>query len=259
MRLLGRVALVTGANSGIGRAIALRFGDEGADVAVNYVERPEAADAVVDVLRRKGRRACSVRADISDAAQVSDMVARVVSELGRVEICVNNAGLQKEKPFLEVTEQEWDAVLSVDLKGTFFVTQACARDMVSRGWGRIISVSSVHQEVAKPRFAPYCAAKGGVAMLTKTLAMELAPHRISVNAIAPGAIVTPMNEDVLADEEEMESVCEQIPWGRFGQAREVAGLAAWLASPEADYVTGSTYFIDGGLSQQVVGYREPSR
>lgn len=257
MRLSDQVALVTGGSSGIGRAIVMRFADEGADVAINYITDPESAQALVGAAEAKGRRALAVKADVSKPDEVSRMVAEVVGRLGRVDICVNNAGVQREVAFLDVTEEDWELMVHVDLKGTFLVSQACARDMVKRGRGKIINITSVHQEIAKPRFAPYCAAKGGVGMLTKTLAMELAPHHINVNGIAPGAIITPMNEDVLEDPKATASVCKEIPWGRFGRASEVAGLAAWLASSEADYVTGSTYFLDGGLTQQVVEYQEP--
>ncbi|HEY3280970.1 MAG TPA: SDR family oxidoreductase [Armatimonadota bacterium] len=259
MLLEGRRALITGANTGIGRAIALRYAEEGADVAVNYVAHPEAAERVVKQIEKRGRRAVAVLADVTQVDQIASMVAKAVEALGGLDICVNNAGVQKEVPFLKVTEQDWDLMVNVDLRGAFFVSQACAREMVKAGHGAIINVTSVHQEVAKPRFAPYCAAKGGVGMLTKTLAMELAPHRIRVNGVAPGAIITPMNEDVIEDKAAKESVCEEIPWGRFGRASEVAGLAAWLASREADYVTGATYLIDGGLSQQVVDYKDPGQ
>jgi glucose 1-dehydrogenase len=259
MRLKDRVALITGANSGIGKALALRFAEEGADVAVNYVAHPEAADAVVQEIEKQGRRALAVQTDVSNVEQVRRMVAQVVERLGRVDICVNNAGVQKEIGFLDVTEDDWNFMINVDLKGSFFVAQACARDMVKRNKGKILNISSVHQEIAKPRFAPYCAGKGGIRMLTKTLAMELAPHRINVNGIAPGAIATPMNADVLGDKSAMASVVKEIPWGRFGTAEEVAGLAAFLASDDADYVTGTTYFMDGGLVEQVVEYKEPGQ
>ncbi len=257
MRLKDQVALVTGANSGIGKAIALRLAEDGADVAINYIVHPEAADEVVKAIEAKGRRALAVKADVSNVEQVRHMVDTVVEQLGRVDLCVNNAGVQKEIGFLDVTEADWDFMIGVDLKGSFFVSQACARDMVKRGRGCILNVSSVHQEIAKPRFAPYCAGKGGVRMLTKTLAMELAPHGIRVNGVAPGAIATPMNADVLSDKQAEESVIKEIPLGRFGKPGEVAGLVAWLASPEAAYVTATTYFMDGGLVEQVVDYQEP--
>lgn len=259
MRLQDKVALITGANSGIGRSIALRLADEGANVAVNYVTNPDDAKTVVQQIELKGRQAMAVEADVSNVAQVSKMVAEVVARFGRVDICVNSAGVQREVPFLDVTEADWDFMINVDLKGTFFVSQACARDMVKRKQGRILNISSVHQEVAKPHFAPYCAGKGGIGMLTKTLAMELASYKINVNGIAPGAIATPMNADVLGDKSAEESVCREIPWARFGRPEEVAGLAAWLVSDEADYVTGATYFMDGGLTQQVVDYHDPQK
>jgi glucose 1-dehydrogenase len=257
MRLKERVALVTGANSGIGRAIALRLADEGADIVVNYLTHPDEAEAVVRQVTNKGRRAVAIEADVANVADVTGMVDSALAQLGRIDICVNNAGVQREKAFLDVTEDDWNLMTSVDLKGTFFVTQACARDMVKRRRGKILNISSVHQAIAKPKFSPYCAAKGGVSMLTKTLAMELAEHRINVNGIAPGAISTPMNEGVLEDDEALKSVIAEIPWVRFGKAGEIAGLAAWLVSDEADYVTGATYFMDGGLTQQVVDYRDP--
>jgi len=257
MRLNGRVALITGANSGIGRAIALRLAHEGADIVVNYLVHPDKADDVVREITGKGRHAVAIKADVSDVEEVAGMVRSAVDQLGRIDICVNNAGVQREKAFLEVTEDDWNLMTSVDLKGAFFVAQAYARDMVKRRRGKILNVSSVHQAIAKPRFSPYCAAKGGVGMLTKTLAMELAEYRINVNAIAPGAVSTPMNEDVLTDDDALKSVIAEIPWGRFGKPNEIAGLAAWLVSDDADYVTGATYFIDGGLTQQVVDYRDP--
>jgi glucose 1-dehydrogenase len=256
MRLSGKVALVTGASSGIGKAIALRFADEGADVAVNYHSHPEEANAVVWEIEGKGRRALAVQADVSQFDQIQRMVSQTIEALGRVDLCVNNAGVQREIGFLDVTEDDWKLMIDVDLKGCFFVSQACARDMVQRGKGKILNVSSVHQEIAKPRFAPYCAGKGGIRMLTKTLAMELAEHKINVIGIAPGAIATPMNADVLSDPSAKQSVIQEIPWGRFGTAEEVAGLAAYLASDEADYITGTTVFLDGGLVEQVVEYQE---
>jgi glucose 1-dehydrogenase len=257
MRLKGRVALITGASSGIGRAIALRFAEEGAHIVVNHFGQEERAKRVCERIEAYGGRALSIEADVSQVVEIHRMVDETIRHFGRVDICVNNAGVQREVPFLEVTEDDWEFMTKVDLKGAFFVAQACARDMVKRRRGKIINISSVHQEIAKPRFAPYCAAKGGLGMLTKTLAMELAEYKINVNGIAPGAIATPMNEDVLEDPEAEASVCREIPWGRFGRPKEVAALAAWLASDEADYVTGATYFIDGGLTQQVVEYKSP--
>jgi glucose 1-dehydrogenase len=257
MKLKDRVALVTGANTGIGRAIALRFANDGANVVVNYLTHPEKTESLVREIKRKGRDAMPIKADVSRVPEVYKMVESAVDRFGRIDICVNNAGVQKEKVFLDVSEDDWNLMTSVDLKGAFFVSQACARDMAKRRRGRILNISSVHQAIAKPHFSPYCAAKGGIGMLTRTLAMELAEYHINVNGIAPGAISTPMNEDVMEDDEALKSVIAEIPWGRFGKPSEVAALAAWLVSDEADYVTGATFFIDGGLTQQVVDYHDP--
>lgn len=254
MDLTDRTALITGANSGIGRAIALRFGRAGADVAIDYRSRPEDAEAVRRQVEAMGSRAISIQADISREEEVREMVDRAVHELGRIDILVNNAGLQIEKPFLELTPQDWDTMTCVDLRGTFMVTLYAAKVMAERRFGRIINVTSVHQGVPKPLFAPYSAAKAGVGMLTKVLAVELAPYRISINNLAPGAIETPMNRDVLEDPQKLERVLSQIPWGRMGRDDEVAEMALYLASDAAEYVTGATFVIDGGLMQQVVEY-----
>ncbi len=186
--------------------------------------------------------------------QVKEMVGRTVGELGRIDVLVNNAGLQIQKHFPELTPEDWDKMLSVDLRGTFLVTLYTVQEMIKRKFGRIVNVTSVHQEIPRPYFAPYCAAKAGVGMLTKTLAVELAPYKISVNSIAPGAFETPMNVDVLRDVEKLRRVLSQIPWGRMGRPEEVADLAVYLASDAAEYITGSTFVIDGGLIQQVVQY-----
>lgn len=254
MDLKDRVALITGGNSGIGKAIALGYGRAGADVAIDYVSGPDAAEDVRKQIEEMGRRAITIRADISRVEQVKEMVGRTVGELGRIDVLVNNAGLQIQKHFPELTPEDWDKMLSVDLRGTFLVTLYTVQEMIKRKFGRIINVTSVHQEIPKPYFAPYCAAKAGVGMLTKTLAVELAPYKISVNSIAPGAFETPMNVDVLRDLEKLRRVLSQIPWGRMGRPEEVADLAVYLASDAADYITGSTFVIDGGLIQQVVQY-----
>ena len=254
MDLKDRVALITGGNSGIGKAIALAYGRAAADVAIDYVSEPDAAEDVRKQIEGMGRRAITIRADISRVEQVKEMVGRTVGELGRIDVLVNNAGLQIQKHFPELTPEDWDKMLSVDLRGTFLVTLYTVQEMIKRKFGRIINVTSVHQEIPKPYFAPYCAAKAGVGMLTKTLAVELAPYKISVNSIAPGAIETPMNVDVLRDLEKLRRVLSQVPWGRMGRPEEVADLAVYLASDAADYITGSTFVIDGGLIQQVVQY-----
>ena len=255
MRLKDKVALVTGASSGIGRAIARRFAEEGARVAVNYRphdDNEEKARAVADSLATPGM---TVGADVSRRAEVERMVAEVVEKFGRLDIAVSNAGIEVERPFLEMTDEDWDRVISVNLYGSFVVSQAAARAMVRRGGGgKLIFISSVHEDIPFPGHTSYCASKGGVRMLMRNLAMELAPHRINVNNIAPGAIATPINRDVLEDPEAREEAVSEIPWGRFGRPGEVASVAAFLASGDAEYVTGSTYYVDGGLTQQVTKY-----
>lgn len=252
--LEGRTALVTGSSSGIGRAIALAFAEAGADIASDYVGSAEAEDEAAERIRKTGRRVVEIEADISKADEVQNMVNRAMAEFGKIDILVNNAGLQIEKAFRDLEPEDWDRMLSVDLRGTFLVTLYTVREMIKSGGGKIINITSVHQLIPKPNFAPYCAAKAGVGMLTKTLAVDLAPYKIRVNAIAPGAIATPMNKDVLEDPEKLKRVLDQVPAGRMGTAEEVAQLALYLASDAADYVTGATFVIDGGLTQQVVRY-----
>ncbi|HEX8723263.1 MAG TPA: glucose 1-dehydrogenase [Pyrinomonadaceae bacterium] len=255
MRLKGKVALVTGASSGIGRAIAERFASEGAHVAVNYLPhgRNEAdARAVVDALATPGVAAA---ADVSRREDVERMVAGVVEKFGRLDIAVSNAGIEIKRPFLEVTDEEWERVIAVNLYGSFVVSQTAARRMVEQGGGgKLVFISSVHEDIPFPGYTSYCASKGGVRMMMRNLAMELAPHRINVNNIAPGAIATPINKAVLEDPEAKREALTEIPWGRFGRPEEVAALAVFLAGDEAEYVTGSTYYVDGGLTQQVTAY-----
>jgi glucose 1-dehydrogenase len=249
MRLAGKKALVTGSSRGIGRAIAIRFAQEGADIAVNYSRSPDGAQEVFDQVTAAGRRAVVIQADLSRAADARALVAKAVESLGALDILVNNAGVEKNAPFWEVAEDDYDRVIDVNLKGVFFAAQALAQHLkkVQRP-GKIINISSVHEELPFPNFAAYCASKGGVRMLTRNLAVELGKFGITVNAIAPGAIETPINKKLLADSTKLKALIGQIPLGRLGRPEEIAGLAAFLASSDADYITGSTYFIDGGLT-----------
>ena len=255
MRLQGKVALVTGAGRGIGRAIAERFATEGAHVAVNHLprkENEEEARAVVDKLSVEGM---TVAADVSQRGDVERMVAEVVQKFGRLDVAVCNAGIEIKKPFLEVTDEEWQKVIGVNLYGSFVVSQAVVREMVKQGGGgKLVFISSVHEDIPFPDYTAYCASKGGVRMLMRNLAVELAPQRINVNNIAPGAIATPINQSVLDDPKAKAGAISEIPWGRFGRPEEVAAVATFLASDEAEYVTGSTYYVDGGLTQQVTQY-----
>jgi glucose 1-dehydrogenase len=248
MRLLGRKALVTGSSKGIGRGIALRLAQEGADVVVNYNSDPQGADEALAEIRALGRRAASIKANLGDVGDVRRLVAESADALGGLDVLVNNAGIEKHAAFPDVTEHDFDAVLDVNLKGVFFATQAFVRQRVGANRrGKVINISSVHEEMAFPNFAAYCASKGGVRMLTRTLAVELGPLGITINNIAPGAIETPINSTLLNDPVKLASLVNQIPLARLGKPAEVAGLAVFLASCDSDYVTGTTYFVDGGL------------
>lgn len=251
-RLKDRVAIVTGSATGIGRAIALRYAQEGAAVTVDYVGSAGAdASALVEQIKAEGGRAIAVEADVSEPEHVQSLVAASVQAFGRLDIMVNNAGIEEKVPFVDIPKDLWDKVLAVNLTGPFLCSQEAARQMIKQGGpGRIINISSVHEDLPMPTNAPYCAAKGGVRMLMRTLAVELARHNITVNNIGPGAIDTPMDAPLKAHPDQMRALLSEIPLGRMGKPEEVAGLAVYLASDEAAYVTGSTFFIDGGMLRQ---------
>ncbi len=256
MRFEGKVALVTGAGSGIGEAIAKRFAAEGAKAVINY--HPGGKHSGTEVqqeIAREDECALAIAANVDDRGEVEAMFRQVVAKFGRLDILVNNAGIEIKKPFIEVTDEEWHRVISVNLYGAFLVTQAAARQMVKQGQGgKIIFISSVHEDIPFPGYTAYCASKGAIRMMMRNLAMELAPYKINVNNVAPGAIATPINQKVLQNPEEKKQAISEIPWGRFGKPEEIAAVTAFLASAEADYVTGSTYYIDGGLTQQATKY-----
>jgi glucose 1-dehydrogenase len=248
-RLEGRKALVTGANSGIGRAIALRLAGEGAGVAINYVSRPEAAEEVVQLITDAGGKALAVQADITDEAQVDAMFARAAEALGGLDILVNNAGMETHHEFLEMPLADWRKVIDVDLTGAFLCAQRAARLMVEQQTGgAIVNISSVHQIIPWGGYAHYCAAKAGLDMMGKTLALELATENVRVNTVAPGAIQTPINKDVWTNPEMMKDLLRKIPTNRMGQPEEIASVVAFLCSSEASYITGSTLFVDGGMT-----------
>jgi glucose 1-dehydrogenase len=244
-----KVAIVTGSDSGIGRAIAIKFAAAGATVVVNYAHNQAKAEEVRQTIEQGGGTALVIQADVSQYQQVYDLVRQTVEHFNRLDIMINNAGMEIHAPFVDVTEEMYDRVLSIDLKGAFFGAQAAAREMIKRKIpGRIINISSVHEELPMPRNVPYCCAKGGIRMLTRTSCLELAPYNITVNNIAPGAVSTPIDADVLADQEKLKALLAEIPMRRMGQPEEVADLAVYLASDDASYVTGTTFTIDGGLS-----------
>jgi glucose 1-dehydrogenase len=242
----GKVAIVTGAGTGIGHAIAERFGHEGASVCVNYFGGAEQAEELAKRISAACRQSIAVKADVSKSVEVNAMVRQVEAELGPVDILVNNAGVESSAPFLDITEASWDWMLNVDLKGAFLCAQACGRSMKGRG-GAIVNISSIHEDRTFPGFTPYCAAKGGMRMLMRNASLELAQYRVRVNNIAPGAIATPINEKMLHDQKKMDELARIIPLGQMGRPEDVAEVALFLVSDRSRYVTGSTYFVDGGM------------
>jgi glucose 1-dehydrogenase len=247
-KLSGKTALITGSSSGIGQGIAVRMAKEGADVVINYSGHIEGAQQTQQQLQGFGVRSTIVQADVSKVQDCQQLLEQGWQQLGKVDILVNNAGIEKGSDFVDVTEDDYDKVLDVNLKGVFFTTQAFVQRLLKANMpGRIINISSVHEDMVFPHFASYCAAKGGVRMLMRDLAVELGPKNITVNNIAPGAIITPINKSLLDDKAKLDPLLANIPLGRLGTVDDVAGLAAFLASDDAAYVTGSTYFVDGGL------------
>lgn len=254
--LAGQAALVTGGNSGIGAGVARALARAGAAIAVNWVSHEDRATAVVDGIRAAGGTAIAVRADVSREDEVQAMFRRVLDELGSVDVLVNNAGLQRDAPVHEMTLADWNVVLAVNLTGQFLCAREATReflrrgvrDGVSRSAGKIICISSVHDVIPWGGHANYAASKGGVAMLMRTLAQELARHRIRVNSVSPGAIRTPINRAAWETPEAERRLLELIPYGRIGEVDDVARTVVWLASDAADYVTGSTLYVDGGMT-----------
>jgi glucose 1-dehydrogenase len=254
--LLGQKALVTGASSGIGRAIALSLGEAGADVVINYVSDEDKAQALADDLRARGVRALTLRADVSDETQVGEMFGSMIEEFGTIDILVNNAGLQLDAPFHELTLAQWDKVLAVNLTGQFLCSRAAVREFMRRGVrpqiscaaGKILCISSVHEVIPWAGHVNYAASKGGVMLMMKSLAQEVAPYRIRVNSICPGAIRTPINMEAWDTAEAYAELLKLIPYKRIGEAAEIGRAAAWLASDYADYVHGISLFVDGGMT-----------
>jgi glucose 1-dehydrogenase len=246
--LAGKVAIITGSSSGIGQSIAIRFANEGAQVVVDYRSHPEGAEETKAKIEAKGGKAIIVKADVSILSDTQNLVDQAWQQLGRCDILVNNAGIEIGAAFWDVTEKDYDAVLDVNLKGAFFLTQAFVRRLRdAKKPGRVINISSVHEDMVFPNFSTYCASKGGMRMLMRDLAVELGALGITVNNIAPGAINTPINKSLLEDKPKLNALLANIPLGRLGEPEDVASLAAFLASDEASYVTGSTYVVDGGL------------
>ncbi len=247
-RLAGKVAVITGSGSGIGQSIAIRYASEGATAVVDYRNHPEQAADTQSKCEAAGGKAITVQADVSILADTQRLIDETYKQLGRCDILVNNAGIEIRAPFWEVTEKDYDAVLNVNLKGAFFLTQAFVRPLIkSKLPGRVINISSVHEDMVFPHFSTYCASKGAMRMVMRDLAVELGPYNITVNNIAPGAVSTPINTKLMADKPELNALLANIPLGRMATPDEIAGLALFLASDDGAYCTGSTFIIDGGL------------
>jgi glucose 1-dehydrogenase len=251
MKLQNKVAIVTGAATGIGKAIATTMAAEGASVVIDYVGDPALANAAVQAIQTAGGKVQAYPADVSNPDQVNQLIQKAIDTFGRLDILVNNAGLEYKHPFPEFPLEHWNKIIAVDLTGPFLCAQAAAKALIRQGsGGRIINISSIHEDLPMPTNAPYCAAKGGLRMLMRTIAVELASHKITVNNIAPGAIFTPIDADIEADPKMEAALMAEIPLGRWGQPEEVAALAVFLASDSAAYCTGGTFFIDGGMIRQ---------
>jgi glucose 1-dehydrogenase len=254
--LKGQTALVTGAGSGIGRAIAIALGRAGADVIVNYVVGPEEAEKVAGEIRTGGRRATTACADVSDESQVQKMFADAVREFGTVDILVSNAGIERNAPVHEMSAAQWDSVINVNLRGAFLCAREAVREFLRRGVrpdisvaaGKIIFTSSVHEIIPWAGHVNYAASKGGLMLLMKSLAQEVAEKRIRVNSIAPGAIRTPINTAAWSTPEAYAELMKLVPYKRIGEIEEIGRAAVWLASDFTDYIVGTTLFIDGGMT-----------
>jgi glucose 1-dehydrogenase len=254
MSLKGKVAIVTGGNSGIGKAIALGLAKAGADIVIDYVVHPEATEALEQEIASLGERSIGVDADVSRVEDLQKLVDAAVAKFGRLDIMVNNAGVETRTSVLDTTEAQYDRVLSVNLKSAFFGTQIAARQMLSQGGGgRIINITSVHEDWPMPGNTAYCLAKGGMRMLTRTAGVELGRHGILVVGVGPGAVATPINLGTMRDPALMAKLDAAIPLGRMAKPEEIASVVVFLAGEGASYLTATTIFADGGIMQSSVG------
>jgi len=250
MSLKNKVAIVTGGSSGIGRAIVLELARRGANVALDYHSHSDAADAVAKEAQTSGSRVIGLKADVGKLDELRSLFATIIKELGRVDILVNNAGIETRSSLLETSEEQYDKVLAVNLKSAFFATQFAARQMIEHGGGgRIINISSVHEDWPMPGNTPYCLSKGGMRMLTRTAGVELAPHNILVTGVGPGAVETPINESTMRNPDLLQKLNKAIPLGRMAKPEEIASLVGYLADEGATYLTATTIFADGGIMQ----------
>ncbi len=254
MTLANKVAIVTGGNSGIGKSVALELAKQGANVVIDYVSHPEATDALEAQISALGVGVIGVQADVSKLDDLNRLITSAVEHFGRLDIMVNNAGIETRTSILDTSEAEYEKVLSINLKSAFFGTQLAARQMIKQGGGgRIINMTSIHEDWPMPGNIPYCLSKGGMRMLTRTAALELAPHNILVVGVAPGAVATPMNVSTMTDPALMQKLNAAIPLGRLAKTEEIASVVAFLAGDGASYITATTIIADGGMMQSSPG------
>jgi glucose 1-dehydrogenase len=254
MSLHGKVAIVTGGNSGIGMAIVLALAEAGANIVIDYVCNPEATEALEKRVVALGDKAIGVEADVSNVDDLQRLMSSTVEAFGRIDVMVNNAGVETRTSVLDTTEDQYAKVLDINLKSAFFGTQLAAKQMISQGGGgRIINITSVHEDWPMPGNAPYCLSKGGMRMLTRNAGVELAPHGITVVGVGPGAVDTPINKETVADPEKLKVLDAAIPLGRLAEPEDIGGVVAFLASDAAGYITATTVFVDGGIMQSSPG------
>lgn len=254
MTLEGKVAIVTGGNSGIGKAAVLALAEQGANVVIDYVSHPEATEELEARIAKLGDRAVGVEADVSKIPDLRKLVEEAVKAFGRLDVMVNNAGVETRTSVLDSTEADFEKVIAINLKSAFFGTQLAAKQMIAQGdGGRIVNLSSIHEDWPMPGNAPYCLSKGGMRMLTRTAGVELAPHGILVSGVAPGAVATPINLSEMSDPKIMKKLGEAIPVGRMAKPEEIGSVVAFLAGDGASYLTATTLIVDGGMMQQSPG------
>jgi glucose 1-dehydrogenase len=254
MTLRGKVAIVTGGNTGIGKSVVLALAAEGASIVIDYVADPDATEALEQQVRDLGDQVAGVKADVSQVADLEMLIGTAVSTFGRLDIMVNNAGIETRTSVLDTTESQYDKVLDVNLKSAFFGTQLAAKQMIAQGdGGRIINMTSVHEDWPMPDNTAYCLSKGGMRMLTRTAGVELAPHNVLVVGVGPGAVETPINTATMDDPAALKKLDAAIPIGRMAKPEEIGSVVAFLAGPGASYVTATTIFADGGIMQSSPG------
>jgi len=254
MKLKDKISLVTGGGRGIGKAIAIALAEEGSTVVVNDIDE-KAAQEVSRKIIANGGKSIAIKADVSKRKDVKNMMKRIIREFKRIDILINNAGIQKETPFISITEEEWDNIIGTNLKGAFLCSQFAAKEMIKQGGGKIINISSIHESFPRKNIAHYASSKGGLAMLTKVMALELAEYKISVVAIAPGVVATSMNEELLRSPQKMREMISRIPLRRIAKPEDIARVVVYVASEEANYITGTTIYVDGGFS--LIGHDKP--